>query len=146
MADDLIYEERVSSNWTEALFAGFTILFLMLLIWRIGTGSPDILIAAFFFLFVFFFFYSVNYRTLIILLTPEYLKFKFGIFTWTILHVPAHADHRFRWMPSTRSEPYRPLIPTGCRPLFRAHRNRWTTSFGFSGQQARNPELESGAG
>jgi hypothetical protein len=84
MTDDLIYEERVSSNWTEALFAGFTILFLMLLIWRIGTDSPDILIAAFFFLFVFFFFYSVNYRTLIILLTPEYLKFKFGIFTWTI--------------------------------------------------------------
>jgi hypothetical protein len=84
MTDNLIYEERVSSNRTEALFSGFTILFLMLLIWRVSTGSPDILSAAFFFFFVFFFFYSVNYRTLIIRLTPESLKLKFGIFTWTI--------------------------------------------------------------
>jgi len=85
MTDNLIYEERVSSDWTEALFSGFTILFLILLIWRMSTGSPDILSAAFFFFFVFFFFYSVNYRTLIIRLTPESLKLKFGIFTWTIL-------------------------------------------------------------
>ena len=84
MTDNLIYEERVSSNRTEALFSGFTILFLMLLIWRVSTGSSDILSAAFFFFFVFFFFHSVNYRTLIIRLTPESLKLKFGIFTWTI--------------------------------------------------------------
>jgi len=82
--DNPIYEERVSSDWTEALFLSFTILFFMLLIWRMGTGSLDILNAAFFFFFVFFFFYSVNYRTLIIRLTPESLKLKFGIFTWTI--------------------------------------------------------------
>jgi len=84
MIDDLIYEERVSSNWTEALFLGLTILFLILLIWHMSTGSPDILGAVFFFFFVFFFFYAVNYRTLIIRLTPEALKLKFGIFTWTI--------------------------------------------------------------
>jgi len=84
MTDNLIYEERVSSDWTEALFLGFTILFFMLLIWRMSTGSPDILSAAFFFFFVFFFFYAVNYRTLIIRLTPESLQLKFGIFTWTI--------------------------------------------------------------
>ena len=84
MTDNLIYEERVSSNKTEALFLGFTILFLMLLIWRMSTGSPDILSAIFFFIFVFFLFYSVNYRTLIIRLNPESLKLKFGIFTWTI--------------------------------------------------------------
>ena len=84
MTDNHIYEERVSSNKTEALFLGFTILFLMLLIWRMSTGSPDILSAIFFFVFVFFLFYSVNYRTLIIRLNPESLKLKFGIFTWTI--------------------------------------------------------------
>ena len=84
MTDNLIHEERVSSNKTEALFLGFTILFLMLLIWRKSTGSPDILSAIFFFIFVFFLFYSVNYRTLIIRLNPESLKLKFGIFTWTI--------------------------------------------------------------
>jgi len=84
MTENLIYEERVSSNKTEALFLGFTILFLMLLIWRMSTGSPDILSAIFFFICVFFLFYSVNYRTLIIRLNPESLKLKFGIFTWTI--------------------------------------------------------------
>ena len=52
------------------------------------------------------------------------------------LHVPAHADHRFRWMSSTRSEPCRPIVPTTWRPLFREHRNRWTALFGFSGRHA----------
>jgi hypothetical protein len=84
MTDNLSYEERVSSNKTEALFLGFTILFLMLLIWRKSTGSPDILSAIFFFIFVFFLFYSVNYRTLIIRLTAESLKLTLGIFTWTV--------------------------------------------------------------
>jgi hypothetical protein len=56
----------------------------MLLIWQISTGGPGILSAAFFFFFAFFFFYSVNYRTLIIRLTPESLKLKFGVFTWAI--------------------------------------------------------------
>jgi hypothetical protein len=56
----------------------------MLLIWQIGRGSPDFLSAAFLFFCIFFFFYLVNYRTLIIRLTAESLKLKFGIFTWTI--------------------------------------------------------------
>jgi len=84
MTDNLIYSERLSSKWTEALFIILTILFLMLLIWRVNTGSLDILSVAFFCLFGLFFFYSVNYRTLIIRLTPETVKLRFGIFTWTI--------------------------------------------------------------
>jgi hypothetical protein len=84
MTDNLIYKERVSSNRTEALFLVLTILFLMLLIWRVDTGSPDVLSAVFFFLFGLFLFYSVNYRTLIIRLTSESLKLRFGIFTWTV--------------------------------------------------------------
>jgi hypothetical protein len=84
MTDNLIYEERLSSNRTEALFISLTILFLTLLMWQISRGSSDILSAAFFFSFIFFLFYSVNYRTLIIRLTPESLKLKFGVFTWTI--------------------------------------------------------------
>ena len=84
MEDNIIYEERVSSDWTEALFLGFTILFFVLLIRRMSTSGADILSAAFFFFFVYFFFYSVNFRTLIIRLTPEALKLKFGVFTWTI--------------------------------------------------------------
>ena len=85
MEDNIIYEERVSSDWTEALFLGFTILFFVLLIRRMSTSGADILSAAFFFFFVYFSFYSVNFRTLIIRLTPEALKLKFGVFTWTML-------------------------------------------------------------
>jgi len=84
MTDNLIYEERLYSNRTEALFISLTILFLTLLMWQISRGSSDILSAAFFLLFIFFLFYSMNYRTLIIRLTPESLKLKFGVFTWTI--------------------------------------------------------------
>jgi len=54
------------------------------------------------------------------------------------VHVPAHADYRFRWMPSTRSEPCRPPVPISCRLRFRGYRNRWTTSFGVNGRHARN--------
>ena len=82
--NDLIYNERISSNKTEALFLALTLLFFLLLIWRVSAGSLDILAALFLCLFIIFFFYSVNYRTLIIYLTSKSLKLKFGIFTWTV--------------------------------------------------------------
>jgi hypothetical protein len=56
MNTDFLYEERLTSNKTEALFLSCCI----------------------------FFFYSINYRTLVIRLTPESLVLKFGIFIWTI--------------------------------------------------------------
>jgi len=84
MTDDLIYNERVSSNRTEALFLTLTILFFLLLIWRVNAGSLDVLATVFFCLCSLFFFYSVNYRTLIIRLTSESLKLTFGIFTWIV--------------------------------------------------------------
>ena len=82
--DDLIYDERVTSKRTEVLFLTLTILFFLLLMWRVNAGSPDILAAVIFCLFGLFLFYSVNYRTLIIRLTSESLKLKFGIFKWTV--------------------------------------------------------------
>ena len=82
--NDLIYDERVTSKRTEVLFLALTVLFLLLLIWRVNAGSLDILAAVFFCLCSFFLFYSVNYRTLIIRLTSESLKLTFGIFTWTV--------------------------------------------------------------
>ena len=84
MKEDQIYEEKVSSAWTEVLFLGLTILFFLLYIWRLNTGGPLFLRVAFFVLFLFFLFYSLNYRTLMIRITPESLKLKFGIFTWEI--------------------------------------------------------------
>jgi hypothetical protein len=34
------------------------------------------------------------------------------IWSYILLHNPGHADHRFRWMPSTCSDPCRPVVPT----------------------------------
>ncbi len=83
--DDFKYDERVTSNKTEALFIALTLLFLLLLlIWRVHVGRLNLLATVLFCLLVFFLFYSVNYRTLIIRLTSEFLKLRFGIFTWTV--------------------------------------------------------------
>jgi hypothetical protein len=80
----LIYQERVSSKKTGLIFASLTILFFILLVWRFYEGKKDILSAIFFFLFVFFLFYTVNYRTLVISLTPEFLRLRFGVFKWEV--------------------------------------------------------------
>jgi hypothetical protein len=84
MSDDSIYNERVSSKRTEALFLALTLLFFLLLIWRVNTGSLGVLAAVFFCLFILFLFYSVNYRTLVIHLTPGSLRLTFGVFTWIV--------------------------------------------------------------
>jgi Ca2+/Na+ antiporter len=81
---DCIYEEKVSSRRTEALFVLFTLLFLMLFVWRLMAGGMGFLAMALFLLFVFFLLYSLNYRTLIIHMTAESLELRFGIFRWTV--------------------------------------------------------------
>ncbi|MGD1992459.1 MAG: hypothetical protein PVI59_04620 [Anaerolineae bacterium] len=83
--DDLIYEEKVSSKWTEALFIALSLLFLLLFVWRVVAFGLDVLAVVLLCLFGCFLFYSVNYRTLVIRLTAEELKLRFGIFTWTVL-------------------------------------------------------------
>ena len=82
--NNLIYAERISSIKTEALFLILMILSLLLLIWRVTSDGLDILTIAFTCLFILFLFYSLNYRTLLIRLTPDALKLTFGIFSWTI--------------------------------------------------------------
>ena len=77
------YSEQVSSNKTETLFLGLTLLFLALAIWRMSAVSVDLLAVIFSALFVFFLFYALNYHTLVIQLTPQVLKLRFGLFTWT---------------------------------------------------------------
>jgi hypothetical protein len=84
MNDNLLYHERVTSNRTEILLLALAALFFLLLAWRVNADGLDVLAAVFLFFFVVFLFYSVNYRTLIIRLTPESLKLTFGIFTWTV--------------------------------------------------------------
>jgi hypothetical protein len=81
---DVRYEERVSSNWTLALFIALTIIFFLLFMWRVNARSLDILAGVFLLLSAVFLFYTLNYRTLIIRLTAEALELKFGVFTWTV--------------------------------------------------------------
>jgi len=84
MNNDLLYHERITSNKTEALFLGLTILFFGLLCSRVKDGDLDALAVVFFLFFGVFLFYSVNYRTLTIRITSEALMLTFGIFTWTV--------------------------------------------------------------
>ena len=82
--DELIYEERLSSKWTQVLFVVLTAPFLLYVLWRlitIGADAPSVVV---FCLFAFFLFYSINYRMLVIRLTRVSLKLAFGIFRWTI--------------------------------------------------------------
>jgi len=81
---NIIYSERISSTKTEALFLALMIFFLLLFAWRLNAGSLNFFGVAFFGLFIVFLFYSLNYRTLVIHLTPDSLKLKFGIFLWTV--------------------------------------------------------------
>lgn len=82
--NDLLYHEKLNSQKTQALFLGFTLLFLALFFWRINTGSLDSLAFFLLFLFLFFMFYTLNYKTLHIRLTPEQLKLRFGIISWKV--------------------------------------------------------------
>lgn len=84
MSNNLMYEERISSNWTELLFAGLTLLFLLLGVWRISMRGLNFLGAAFLVITVVFFFYAINYRTLIVRIDSQALRLKFGIFSWKI--------------------------------------------------------------
>jgi hypothetical protein len=84
MDDKLLFNEKLTSNRTFVIFVVLTVFFSLLLVWRVSNGEIDGLAIAFAFFFVVFLFYSVNYRTLIIRLTPEFLKLSFGIFTWTV--------------------------------------------------------------
>jgi Ca2+/Na+ antiporter len=84
MNKELLYHERVTSNKTEALFLALTIFFFLLLVWRVSADGLDVLAAVFLFFFVVFLFYSLNYRTLIIRLSPKSFILTFGIFTWIV--------------------------------------------------------------
>ena len=84
MSDKFLYHEKLTSAKTETLFIALTILFLSLTLSRVNTLGLDEFAILFAVFCSFFLFYSLNYRTLIIRLTSESLKLKFGIFTWTV--------------------------------------------------------------
>lgn len=79
-----IYEERLTSSRTSALFGGLTVLFLALVIWRAVLNDAGFLSIVFLCLFLMFLFYSLNYRVLHIRLTSEALILRFGLFKWDV--------------------------------------------------------------
>jgi hypothetical protein len=84
MTGDLIYTEELSSPKTQALFIGLMALFGALAAWRVKAGRASRLARVFLFFAALFLFYVLNYRTLVIRLTPAALRLKFGLFTWTV--------------------------------------------------------------
>jgi hypothetical protein len=84
MTDNIVYQEEISSNKTEALLLALTLFFILLLAWRWKIAGLDTVVAFFLGLAVLFLFYSLNYRTLKIHMTQGSLELKFGIFTWRI--------------------------------------------------------------
>jgi len=80
-----LYSEKTSSEKTEMLFIALTIVFFSLFIWRTNMFMNwNTLAVIFLCLSCFFLIYSVNYRSLIILITPEFLQLRFSIFKWTV--------------------------------------------------------------
>lgn len=84
MSTATIYEERLSSPRTTALFAGLSLLFLALGAWRVTGHGFDGWSIALLLMFGVFLFYVFNYRTLVIRLTAESLQLTFGLFSWAI--------------------------------------------------------------
>jgi len=79
-----VYEEIVSSPRTTSLFVLLTVLFVSLFAWRIARTGSGLLAITFLGLGALFLFYSLNYRTLVVRVTPEALRLGFGLFSWTV--------------------------------------------------------------
>lgn len=123
MADASIYREKLSSNRTELLFVALTLLFLLLLLWRVDVAGLDGLALLFLIFSGLFLFYSLNFRTLQILLTTESLKLTFGIFAWTV-PLDNVEDCRFDHLPALMR-----LGGAGIHFMF--IRGRYRVSFNF---------------
>lgn len=78
-----IYLERISSVRTQMLFLVLSLLCGLLGAWRIIASGFDTLAVILVCLAGIFLFYTFNYRTLVIQITAETLKLRFGVFTWT---------------------------------------------------------------
>ena len=95
---EVVYEERVSSSRTEALFVALTLVFLALSVIRGSRSGFGYLAVLFVLLSCFFLFYAVNYRTLIVRMTHDAVALRFGVFSWTVPW-----DTVQRWYPDDTS-------------------------------------------
>lgn len=81
--EEAFYSEKIRSFWTSALFALFSLAFLILFAWRYSAVGWKFTPGLFLFLGIFFLFYLINYRTLTIRITRQALRLQFGLVGWT---------------------------------------------------------------
>lgn len=84
LPSDTLYREELSSPWTEALFLVLMALSGLFSAWRAAVVGFDAWVVLFIFLAALFLFYSLNFRTLQILITPDSLWLRFGVFSWRV--------------------------------------------------------------
>ena len=83
MRSNTEYQAQLTSLRTTALFLALTLIFGLLFTWRVSLSGFDAWSAIFLCLAAIFLFYTLNYRVLLIQITPQTLRLKFGVFTWT---------------------------------------------------------------
>ena len=81
---DIVYEEKVRSRWTNALFASLTCVFFITGVWTISKDGPIALTLILMFLALTFLFYTINYVTLVIRITAKHIQLIFGVFRWSL--------------------------------------------------------------
>jgi hypothetical protein len=84
MSNDNVYEERLYSIRTEALFVILSVISLLLTLVFVNWKIFWLLITIPFLFFVFFLFYALNYPILKTIIAKEKIILKFGIFTKNI--------------------------------------------------------------
>jgi len=123
MSSSYSYHERISSPATSALFLMLTLLFSLLFAWRVSIASFDTLAVILFCFAIVFLFYTINYRILSIQITPQTLKLRFGVFTWTerLDNIESCAIDHLLWL----------LQYGGAGIHFMTVRERYRASFNF---------------
>jgi hypothetical protein len=80
----MLYQEKISSARTLALFLALYMLFCLLLLWHLQVVGLDVLTGILLFFSIVFLFYTINYRTLYIQITTSSVILKFGVLSWTV--------------------------------------------------------------
>jgi hypothetical protein len=120
---DILYNENITSNRTEALFLALSGVFGFLSFWSKRTPKTNRLSSFFPMMSGIFFFYSLNYRKLNILISQKTIRLTFGIFSWEIPF-----DH----IKTCEFDELPPFLRYGGAGIhFFIHRNRYRASFNF---------------
>ena len=80
----IIYHERLTSRITTTLFAGLSVIFLLLFLWRVSRRGMDGLVWFNLALSGVFLFYVINFRVLLITLIARQVMIRFGIIRWIV--------------------------------------------------------------